>query len=269
MNHKKPDNHKHSNPNQQETLKNTFIKALDISTSKDDGQNRNILPAAGNQLPSIGLDDNKSSTASTSLYSAMSAYAYRDAMLASNNIAKRQDFEQSYKSLEDPGTVDNTKPTDSKTDSSNANTMAPNSRVDRYDEVVQRAADKYGVDSALIKAVMRAESGGNSHAISRAGARGLMQLMPATARDLGVRNSFNPKENIEGGTKYLRQLLDRYDGNVTQAVAAYNWGMGNLERRPSRMPAETKNYIAKVQSYYKNYSEMSASTSGSGSPETS
>ncbi|QWR78860.1 lytic transglycosylase domain-containing protein [Candidatus Magnetomonas plexicatena] len=196
----------------------------------------------------------------------MSAYAYRDAMLASSNITKRQDFEQSYKPLEDPGTVNDTKPSDSR---DTIDTVPQNSRVDKYDEMVKNASDKYGVDSALIKAVMRAESGGNSKAVSRAGARGLMQLMPATARDLGVKNSFNPKENIEGGTKYLRQLLDRYDGDVNQAVAAYNWGMGNVERRPTKMPTETKNYIAKVQSYYKNYSETAVTSSGTASAETS
>ncbi len=238
----------------QQTLKDSFIKALDISLAQDDGKDRNIFPAIGNLLPAAGSEGDTSKTASTSLYNAMSAYAYHDSMSASSNVTNRRDFEQSYKNLNETTSVGTPELNNNTDNLDEANTIAPNPRVDRYDDIVQSAANKYGIDSALIKAVIRAESGGNAKAVSSAGARGLMQLMPATARELGVKNSFDPKDNIEGGTKYLRQLLDRYNGNVNQAIAAYNWGMGNLERRPSKMPAETKNYITKVQSYYKNYS---------------
>ena len=81
-----------------------------------------------------------------------------------------------------------------------------------------------------------------------------MQLMPKTAADLGVYDSFDPAQNIMGGTRYLRQLLDRYRGDRKLALAAYNWGMGNVENRLQSMPKETRNYIAKVENYYRDYS---------------
>jgi hypothetical protein len=118
-----------------------------------------------------------------------------------------------------------------------------------FETVIREAGQKYGVDPSLIRAVIQAESGGNPQAVSRAGARGLMQLMPATAAEMGVTNSFDPAQNIMGGSRYLRKLLDRYRGDTKLALAAYNWGMGNLEKRPEAMPKETKNYIAKVESY--------------------
>jgi soluble lytic murein transglycosylase-like protein len=81
-----------------------------------------------------------------------------------------------------------------------------------------------------------------------------MQLMPGTASDLGVTNPFDPAQNIMGGTRYLRNLLDRYRGDVKLALAAYNWVMVNLEKRPESMPRETKNYISQVENFYRNYS---------------
>jgi soluble lytic murein transglycosylase-like protein len=106
------------------------------------------------------------------------------------------------------------------------------------------------VDPALIKAVIHVENSGNPIALSPAGARGLMQLMPGTPTELGVKDSFDPHQNIDGGTRYLRRLLDRYQGNLNLALAAYNWGVGNVERNPEAMPRETRNYIAKAQKQY-------------------
>jgi len=121
------------------------------------------------------------------------------------------------------------------------------------DPIIAKASRRYGVDVGLIKAVIKAESNFNPNAVSHAGARGLMQLMPGTARALGVSNSFDPEQNVMGGTKFLRDLLDRYNGDVDSAIAAYNWGPGNVDRRPERLPAETRSYLARVKQLYASY----------------
>jgi hypothetical protein len=120
-----------------------------------------------------------------------------------------------------------------------------------FDRIVQAAAQHYGMEASLIQAVIHAESGGNRLAVSPAGAKGLMQLMPETAAELGVTDSFDPAQNIMAGTRYLRQLLDRYQGDLKLALAAYNWGMGNLESKPEALPKETRNFIARVENYYR------------------
>ncbi len=131
----------------------------------------------------------------------------------------------------------------------------PKNHVDldrlNLDAFIEKAARKYDVDPDLIRSVIKTESNFDPRATSPKGAMGLMQLMPETARELGVKNAYDPQENIMGGTSYLKTLLDRYDGKVNLALAAYNWGMGNLERNPSYLPQETKNYIARVNSYYR------------------
>jgi soluble lytic murein transglycosylase-like protein len=118
-------------------------------------------------------------------------------------------------------------------------------------QIINQAAQKYDVDADLIRSVIKAESNFNTSATSSRGAMGLMQIMPETARELGVKNAYDPQENIMGGTRYLKMLLTRYDGQVDLALAAYNWGMGNVEKRPDRLPEETLGYIEKVNSYYK------------------
>jgi soluble lytic murein transglycosylase-like protein len=114
-----------------------------------------------------------------------------------------------------------------------------------YREFVQAAATKYRVDADLITSVMAAESNFNPKAISRRNARGLMQLLPQTATRLGVKNIFDPKENIDGGTHYLRDLLQRYNNDLVLALAAYNAGP---RRVVTQVPAirETRNYVVKV-----------------------
>jgi hypothetical protein len=121
-----------------------------------------------------------------------------------------------------------------------------------YSHYVQKAASKYDIDSALINAVIKTESNGNHRAISRKGAIGLMQLMPGTANDMNVRNPFNPEENIEGGTKYLRTMIEKFKGDLTLALAAYNAGPATVEKYRRVPPiSETRDYVRKVYALYK------------------
>ncbi len=130
-------------------------------------------------------------------------------------------------------------------------------QVTKYADAINKAAERYNLDPALIAAVIQQESGGNPNAVSHAGAQGLMQLMPATARSLGVQNPHDPEQNIMGGAKYLRQLLNKFNGNVELALAAYNAGPGAVERHGGVPPfAETKNYVKKVMRNYEGMKKM-------------
>lgn len=128
----------------------------------------------------------------------------------------------------------------------------------QYDSLIAKAAEKYNIDRDLIKAVIKAESNFNHRAVSRAGARGLMQLMPTTASYLQVQDSFHPENNIEGGVKYLRYLLDLFKGNLPFALAAYNAGENAVMRYNNIPPyQETRNYVRKVIEYFNSYSSKS------------
>jgi len=122
-------------------------------------------------------------------------------------------------------------------------------RSSPYEPIIQQASKAYGVDAGLIRAVIRAESNFKNESTSPKGAMGLMQIMPGTAKDLGIRDAYDSQENIMGGTRYLKSLLDRYRGDVPTALAAYNWGMGNVERRPEKLPRETRVYINRIQQF--------------------
>lgn len=123
-----------------------------------------------------------------------------------------------------------------------------------YIPIIVRAANRHNVDPAMVKAIIMAESGFNPKAISRVGARGLMQLMPATARSLGVKNIFNPEENINAGVKYFKALLNRFDGKAKLALAAYNAGSKKVRKYRGVPPFKaTRRYIKKVMEYHQFY----------------
>lgn len=120
-----------------------------------------------------------------------------------------------------------------------------------FESLIQQASAKYSVDADLVKAVIQNESAYNPSAVSSAGAMGLMQLMPATAANLGVGDPFNPAENIEGGVKLLRELLNQFGGNVTNTLAAYNAGPGAVLQYGGIPPyQETQTYVKRVLSTY-------------------
>ena len=116
-----------------------------------------------------------------------------------------------------------------------------------YDDIIQEAATEYDMDPNLIHAVMQAESAFHPYAVSRAGAEGLMQLMPDLADEMGVNDAFDPRENIRGGTRYLKRLLDHHKGNIDLALASYNAGPGNVQRYGGIPPfRETRNYVKTI-----------------------
>jgi soluble lytic murein transglycosylase-like protein len=132
-------------------------------------------------------------------------------------------------------------------------------RSSEFDHMLTDAAQRYNLDPALLKAVAQTESNFSSAAVSHAGAKGVMQLMDATARQLGVTNSFDPAENIDGGARYLRQMLDRYQGNEVLAVAAYNAGPGAVDKWGGLPPyAETRAYVPRVLGLREQYRSWSA-----------
>lgn len=139
-----------------------------------------------------------------------------------------------------------------------------------YDAYIKDAAKKYGVPEKLIRAIITQESAWNPNARSKKGAGGLMQLMPKTAIGLGVNNVYDPKQNIEGGTKQIARLLKMYDGDVSKSLAAYNAGEGNVAEYGGIPPfEETKEYVKKVLGYYNGDEQINVpkGSSGSSSPK--
>jgi soluble lytic murein transglycosylase-like protein len=122
---------------------------------------------------------------------------------------------------------------------------------------IRRASNQYGVDAALIEAVIQIESGFNPNAVSKKGATGLMQLMSATASQYAVRDRFDPRQNINAGVQHLRHLIDRFDGEIILVLAAYNAGAGAVEKHRGVPPyPETKRYISKVLNMHTHYRKL-------------
>ena len=128
----------------------------------------------------------------------------------------------------------------------------------RIDNAISISSKKYGVDENLIRAIIKVESNFNPNCVSKAGAKGLMQLMPENCRDLGVADPFDIEQNIDGGTRHIKEYLDKYNGDVEMALMAYNGGPTRMARRGVKsiddiykMPKETQNYVPKVMKYYK------------------
>jgi len=121
----------------------------------------------------------------------------------------------------------------------------------RYDEHIQEASHKHGVSFPLLKAIIKAESDFDPQAVSEKGAKGLMQIMPSNFETLGIKDPFNPRENILGGALHIRRLLDRFKGRVRLALAAYNAGIDSVDRFNGIPPIpETEDYVSKVMEYY-------------------
>jgi soluble lytic murein transglycosylase len=128
-----------------------------------------------------------------------------------------------------------------------ANSNVPN----RYDRLITAAAKRHGISFSLLKAIIKVESDYNPRAVSKKGAKGLMQIMPATSKALNINNIFDPWENIMGGTEYFKQLFNRFDGKLPLALAAYNAGPEVVDRYKSVPPfQETERYVQKVMKYY-------------------
>lgn len=154
------------------------------------------------------------------------------------------------------------------TDINNVNTIINTNKIEttakdestkiRIDNAIKVSSQKYGIDENLIRAIIKVESNFNPNCVSKAGATGLMQLMPENCRDLNVSDPFNIEQNIDGGTRHIKEYLDKYNGDVEMALMAYNGGPTRMARRGVKsiadiykMPKETQNYVPKVMKYYK------------------
>lgn len=168
---------------------------------------------------------------------------------AASQQAENNDFASSLEASSKALAADNSGSPSQTGDTAGSASSSVSSPED-YETYFQEAANTYGISAAILKSIARAESNFNPTAVSSSGAVGIMQLMPSTAAALGVSNAYDVRENILGGAKYIGQLLSKYQGNISLALAAYNAGSGNVDKYGGIPPfAETQNYVRKVLSY--------------------
>lgn len=153
--------------------------------------------------------------------------------------------------------ADDTTSKTASTGKSSSATTADSMKKTKYDAIFKKAAKKYGVSESLLKAVAKAESNFNPNDVSSAGAIGVMQLMPSTAKDLGVKNPYDPEQNIMGAAKLIAAHLEKFNGNVRYALAAYNAGSGAVKKYGG-VPSYCKTYVNRVLSYKKAYETANA-----------
>ncbi len=172
---------------------------------------------------------------------------------------KRADGTQHYTNIREPGrrcqlVVRGSKKKNSGTKAPSSSRSKDPARYSRYDSLIDEAAKLYELPESFIRAVMRVESNFNATVVSRAGAMGLMQLMPKTARSMGVADPFDARQNIFGGARYLRILANRFKGDLVLTVAAYNAGQGAVEKYSGIPPyRETQRYVRRVLKHYYAY----------------
>ena len=156
-----------------------------------------------------------------------------------------------YKKIKSTDAPVRTRSSSPRPDSHSPAPLTTANKPDAYDDIINTACDRHGIDPSLVHALVKVESNFNPDALSRKGAMGLMQLMPQTALEMNVRNTFSPYENIDGGVKYLRYLIDRYEGNLSLALAAYNSGETAVKKWGTVPPyRETQNYVQRIMKLY-------------------
>ena len=205
-----------------------------------------------NSLQSFGavqtFSEQNTSSPSTSLFTTMLDEMLEDSSPSGSLLG----------TMSTPGSLPgNIKPTTFPTALSQSTNLSMNkinaatSSSGKYEDIIKGAAEQYNIPERLISSVIQHESNFNSDSVSHAGAQGLMQLMPGTAKFLGVKDSFDPAQNIKGGASYLRQMLNQFNGNIEHALAAYNAGPGNVSKYGGIPPfKETQNYVQKVLNTY-------------------
>jgi soluble lytic murein transglycosylase-like protein len=223
-----------------------FTSMMLKSMRKASGDNPMMPQSFGEKIYTEMLDDEYSKMSGKHGFIGLAAMIEKE--LERQDPAESSNDKIPESTLENMWIPDNSFITSQKSQSSSIKQSGTiRERVNKWESIINDASQTYNVDNKLISAIIAQESGGNQYAVSKAGAKGLMQLMDSTANDLGVDNSFSPKLNIMGGTRYIRSLLDKYNGNEQLALASYNAGPGAVDKYNGIPPyTETQNYVKSV-----------------------